>query len=190
MKITRKKTFGIAVLILILIFISNFFISYTVEVKQELTINATIDATWQVIGTEFSEVDLWATNFIESEASGSKKFRDIDYSTRVTLTKNGKNTQELDDFNPTNHQLKYHITKGKPGIAREASAIWSLVDLEPNKTKVILEFKLVTKGWIGLLMSGKVRSGINSSSGEIAEELQFYMENGTAHPRKIKSSKI
>ncbi|MFT5229163.1 MAG: hypothetical protein ACI9EV_002317, partial [Urechidicola sp.] len=64
---------------------------------------------------------------------------------------------------------------------------WSLVDLGLNKTKVVLEFKLVTKGWIGLLMSGKVRSGINSTSAEIAEELKYYMENGTAHPRKIKS---
>ena len=189
MKITRKKTFGIAVLFLILIFISNFFISYTVEVKQELTMNATIDATWQVMGTEFSEVDIWATNFIASEAGGNKKFKDIDYSTRVTLTKNGKNTQELDDFDPATHQLKYHITKGKPGIAKEAKAKWSLVDLGPNKTKVILEFKLVTKGWLGLLMSGKVRSGITNASGEIAEDLQFYMENGTAHPRKIKSLK-
>jgi len=189
MKITRKKTFGIAVLILILISISNFFIRYTIEVKQELTINATIASTWQVMGTEFSEIDIWATNFIESEAGGSKKFKDIDYSTRVTLTKNGKNTQELDAFDPTNHQLKYHIAKGKPVIAKEASAKWSLVDLGSNKTKVILEFKLVTKGWLGLLMSGKVRSGINSASGEIAEELQFYMENGSAHPRKIESLK-
>jgi hypothetical protein len=189
MKITRKKTFGIAVLFLILIFISNFFISYTVEVKKELTMNATIDSTWQVMGTEFSEVDIWATNFIASEAGGNKKFKDIDYSTRVTLTKNGKNTQELDDFEPATHQLKYHITKGKPGIAKEAKTKWSLVDLGPNKTKVILEFKLVTKGWLGLLMSGKVRSGIINASGEIVEDLQFYMENGTAHPRKIKSLK-
>ena len=148
MKITRKKTFRISALILILIFISNFFISYTVEVKQELTMNATIDSTWQVMGTEFSEVDIWATNFIKSEAGGSKKFKDIDYSTRVTLTENGRNTQELDDFDPTNHLLKYHITDGKPGIAKEASAIWSLVDLGLNKTKVVFEFKLVTKGWI------------------------------------------
>jgi hypothetical protein len=189
MKITRKKTFGTAVLILLLMFISNFFISYTVEVKQELTLNAPIDSTWQVMGTEFSEVDIWATNFIASEAVGRKKFKDIDYSARVTLTEKGENTQELDDFDPINHQLKYHITKGKPVIAKEAKAKWSLVDLGPNKTKVILEFKLVTKGWLGLLMSGKVRNGITSASGEMAEELQFYMENGTAHPRKIKSLK-
>tara|TARA_B110000967_G_C18867481_1_gene553470 strand:+ start:1787 stop:2248 length:462 start_codon:yes stop_codon:yes gene_type:complete len=149
-------------------------------VKQELTINATINTTWQVIGTELSEVDIWAANFIKSEASGSKKFKDIDYSTRVTLTKNVKNTQELDDFDPTNHQLKYNITKKKPGIARDPSAMWSLVDLEPNKTKVILEFKLGTKGWIGQLTLGKMHSKINSSSREIAEELQFYMEDGTA----------
>ncbi|MFT5822037.1 MAG: hypothetical protein ACI8ZM_003293 [Crocinitomix sp.] len=191
MKMTRKKRrgFAISLLILILIFISNFFITYTVEVKQELTINANIDSTWQVMGTNFSEVDLWCANFIESEAGGSKKFNTIDYSTRVTLTTKGENTQELDDFDPINHLLKYHITEGKPGIAKEATAVWSLVDLGLNKTKVVLDFKLVTKGWIGLLMSGKVRSGINGTSAEIAEELKYYMENGTAHPRKIESLK-
>jgi hypothetical protein len=191
MKMTRKKKrgFGISLLIVVLIFISNFFISYTVDVKQELTINANIDSTWQVMGTEFSDVDLWCSNFITSEAGGNKKFNGIDYSTRATETAKGKNTQELDEFDPANHVLKYHITEGKPGIAKEASAIWSLVDLGLNKTKVVLEFKFVGKGWIGLLMSGKVRSGINGTSGEIVEELKYYMENGTAHPRKIESLK-
>ena len=185
----KKKRFGISLLILLLIFISNFFISYTVDVKQELTINSHIDSTWQVMGTEFSEVDLWCVNFIESEAGGSKKFNDIDYSTRVTLTEKGENTQVLDEFDPANHLLKYHITDGKPGIAKEASAVWSLIDLGQNKTKVILEFRFVAKGWIGLLMSGKVRSGINNTSTEIAEELKYYMENGSVHPRKIESLK-
>jgi len=174
---------------LTLIVISNFFISYTVDVKQELTINANIDSTWQVMGTEFSEVDLWCAHFINSEAGGSKKFSDIDYSTRVTVTAKGGNTQELDEFDPVNHLLKYHITEGKPGIAKEASAVWSLVDLGLNKTKVVFEFKLVTKGWIGLVMSGKIRSSIKSTSFEIAEELKYYMEKGTAHPRKIESLK-
>jgi hypothetical protein len=189
MKLNRKKKrgLGISLLILMLIFISNLFISYTVDVKQELTINANIDSTWQVMGTEFSEVDIWCANFIKSEAGGSEKFNGIDYSKRITLTTKGENTQELDDFDPINYILKYHISEGKPGIAKEASALWSLVDLGLNKTKVVLEFKLVTKGWIGLLMSGKVRSGINSTSAKIAEELKYYMENGTAHPRKIKS---
>ncbi|MFT5072128.1 MAG: hypothetical protein ACI8V8_002102 [Chitinophagales bacterium] len=184
MKMTRKKKrgFGVSLLILILIFISNIFISYTVDVKQELAINANIDSTWQVLGTEFSEVDLWCANFIKSEAGGSKKFNGIDYSTRVTVTAKGENTQELDEFDPANHLLKYHITEGKPSIAKEASAIWSLVDLGLNKTKVVLEFKFVGKGWIGLLMSGKVRSGIMGTSAEIVEELKYYMEKGKPHP--------
>jgi len=185
----KKRIFGVSLLILILIFMSNFFISYTVEVKQELIINVNIDSTWQVMGTQFSEVDLWCANFIKSEAGGNKRFSEIDYSTRITLTTKGENTQELDDFDPTNHLLKYHITDGKPGIAKEASAIWSLVDLGLNKTKVVFEFKLVTKGWIGLVMSGKIRSSIKSTSFEIAEELKYYMEKGTAHPRKIESLK-
>jgi hypothetical protein len=191
MKMTRKKKrgFGISLLILALLFIANFFISYTVDVKQELTINANIDSTWQVMGIEFSEVDLWCANFIESEAGGNKKFNGIDYSTRVTVTEKGDNTQDLDEFDSAKRLLKYHITDGKPSIAREASAVWSLVDLGLNKTKVVLEFKFVAKGWIGLLMSGKVRSGINGTSAEIAEELKYYMENGTAHPRKIESLK-
>jgi acylphosphatase len=57
-----------------------------------------------------------------------------------------------------------------------------LVDLGLNKTKVVLEFKFVGKGWIGLLMSGKVRSGIMGTSAEIVEELKYYMEKGKPHP--------
>jgi hypothetical protein len=184
MKMTRKKKrgFGISLLILILIFIANLFFSYTVEVKQELPINANIDSTWQVMGTEFSDIYLWSTFFIQSKAGGYKKFKEIDYSTRVILTEDGENTQVLDVFDPAAHSLSYHITKGKPGIAKEASAIWSLVDLGPNKTKVVLEFKMVTKGWIGLLMSGKIRSKINSTSTEMVKDLKYYLEKEKPHP--------
>jgi len=178
----KKRVFASALLMLSLIFIANFFISYTVEVKQELTINANIDRTWQVMGNEFSDIYLWSTYFIQSESGGQKKFQEIDYSSRVTLTENGENTQVLDVFDPEAHSLSYHITKGRPGIAKEASAVWSLVDLGPNKTKAVLEFKMVTKGWVGLLISGKIRSKINSTSSEIVKDLKYYLEKEKPQP--------
>ena len=187
MKTTKKKKRGFVIylLILILIIIANFFISNTIDVKQELTINANIDSTWQVMGTQFSDIYLWSTFFIKSEAGGQKKFKEIDYSSRVTLTANGENTQVLDVFDSESHSLSYHITKGKPGIAKQASAVWSLVDLGENKTKAVLEFKMVTKGWMGLFMSGKIKSKVNSTANEIVRDLKYYLEEKKPHPNNL-----
>ncbi|MFT6243530.1 MAG: hypothetical protein ACJA0U_000809 [Salibacteraceae bacterium] len=185
----KKRFFLSSLIVLLLLFISNFFISTEVESKQELVINQNIDSVWVVMGHNFDGVDEWSANFYESKAGGAKKFPGLSYSKRITMTERGETVQVIDAFNSVNHSLEYHITAGKPSIASEAKAKWSLVEVGSDKTKVVLEFKMQAKGWIGLFMSGKVKSKIDSSSQELAEELKYYIENGTPHPRKLKSKK-
>ena len=111
----------------------------------------------------------------------------MDYLHRITQTERGETIQELDEFDRDNYTLSYHISKGAPEIAKTAIGIWSLVPFEPSKTKVIIEFKLETNGFKGLLLSSIIKLKLGKSAMEIAEELKFYVENGNPHPRKIES---
>ncbi|MFT5859327.1 MAG: hypothetical protein ACI865_001428 [Flavobacteriaceae bacterium] len=185
----KKKFLLYFSIVLILIFVSNFFISSEIESKQELTIDKNIESVWVVMGDEFDEVDKWSANFHTSKAGGSNKYPGLPYSKRITETERGKTVQELDAFDPAAHSLEYHITTGKPSIAAEARAKWSLVEDGSDKTNVILEFNMIAKGWLGLFMSGKIKSKIDASSLELAEELKYYMEKGTPHPRNLAASK-
>lgn len=164
-----------------------FIVDKKVSAQKELVINKNIDDVWEIMGTQFDQVHLWSTNFKESKAGGSAKFSSIPYSERITRTDRGETIQELDSFDPTTHTLTYHITKGAPGIAKYASAVWSLKSSGENETTVILAFKMETKGFFGFMMMPLIKKGMGKSALEIAEDLKHYAENGTPHPRKVKS---
>lgn len=158
-----------------------------INVKKELVINKDINAIWEVMGDQYTQVHLWSTNFKDSKAGGNPKLPGLDYLHRITQTERGETMQELDEFDTDNYTLSYHISKGAPEIAKTAIGIWSLVPFEPSKTKVIIEFKLETNGFKGLLLSSIIKLKLGKSAMEIAEELKFYVENGNPHPRKIES---
>jgi hypothetical protein len=158
-----------------------------IYIQQELEINKDVEAAWEVMGKQFAQIHLWSTNFKDSKPGGSSKFVGLDYSTRITITARGETVQELDAFDPTTHSLAYHISKGMPAIAKHASAVWSLQPIGTNKTKVILQFNMETKGFPGFLLTPMMRKGMGKSAIEIAEDLKYYLENGEPHPRKVKS---
>jgi hypothetical protein len=152
-----------------------------------LTINKGIDDAWEVMGNQYGQVDVWSTNFIESDPSGKPKFQGLSYSKRITLTERGRTVQELDAFDPVNHTLTYHITEGAPGISKKTSATWSMISIDSLHTKVVFEFSMTTKGIMGLVMANTIDEKLGSSATKMAEELKYYLENGYPHPRKIKS---
>lgn len=183
----KKKLMSILAIILAVIICLYFVLDKKIHVQKELVINKKVEEVWEVMGNQFAQVHLWSTNFKDSKPGGSSKFSGLDYSERVTLTDRGETIQELDSFDATTHALSYHITKGAPGIAKHASAIWSLNSDEANKTTVVLEFNMETKGFLGFLMTPMIKMGMGKSATEIAEDLKYYVENGKPHPRKVES---
>ena len=158
-----------------------------IHVQKELLINKKVEDVWEVMGNQFAEVHLWSTNFKDSKPGGSSKFSGLGYSERVTITNRGVTVQELDAFDAANYTLAYHISKGAPSIAAEASAVWSLKSNDDNTTSVRLVFNMKTKGYLGFLMTPLIKIGMGKSATEIAEDLKHYIENGVPHPRKVKS---
>ncbi|MFT6442275.1 MAG: hypothetical protein ACJASM_001819 [Salibacteraceae bacterium] len=187
----KIKRIMIIVSVLIIALIGGLFIlaEKHIRVKKELIIDKEISQVWEIMGNQFTEVHLWSTNFKNSKPGGQPKLEELDYLHRVTETERGETIQEIDIFDQTNHSITYHISKGAPKIAKSAVGIWSLESVETNKTKVIIEFKLETNGFIGLMLSPLIKLKLGKSTIEIEEELKFYAENRVAHPRKIESQK-
>jgi hypothetical protein len=158
-----------------------------IHVQQELFINKDVKSVWEVMGNQYAEVHKWSTNFKDSKPGGKAKFPALSYSERITQTGRGETVQALDKFDADNHSLAYHITKGAPGIAKHASAVWSLKKNSDASTNVILEFKMEPKGVMGFLMRPLIKKGMRKSALEIAEDLKHYVEKGQPHPRKLKA---
>jgi hypothetical protein len=154
------------------------------KVKQEAIINKNAAAVWEVMGNQFAQVHLWSSNFKSSNPGGDPKLPGLDYLYRDTVTARGQTIQELDNFDPDNYFLSYHISKGAPKIAKNARGDWSLEAIGPDKTKVTIEFFMDPKGLLPVILSPIIKKKLGKAGAEIAEELKYYIENGKPNPRK------
>ena len=174
---------------IILLGVAHIFVSRRLHFEESVIIDQSIDSTWYVLGEQFTEAHLWATNFISSEPGGQPKLEGLDFLPRRTTTSNGENWQELDVYDPDKYNLEYHIAKGAPPIARKAYGKWKLESVDETTTKLNVSFTLVTKGLPGFLMSPIVNSKVGKASTEIVEEFKYYVENGEPHARKMAAAK-
>ena len=156
--------------------------SNKIQAKSALMINKDIDSVWEVMGNQFAEVHIWSSNFSDSKPEGTPKLSNVDYLHRATVTERGVTLQELDEFDPQNYRLSYHISKGAPSIAAKAYATWSLYPEESGNTKVVLKFFIETTSFKGRLLSLLIKKKIKSAGDTIAEELKHYLETGKPHP--------
>ena len=167
----------------------SFSVKRELNFEEEVLINKGIDESWEVLGNQFTEAHLWSTNFKSSKPGGKPKLNGLDYLHRETMTEKGENFQELDEFDPDNYKLSYHVSKGVPGIAKSALGDWSLSKVSNKQTRLNVHFILETKGLLGFVMSPIISSKISKASTEITEELKYYLENGKPHFRKLESKK-
>ena len=180
-----KTMLAPTVVIAVALLLVHFFVNRTLQFTEEVIIEKPTGEVWEVLGNQFAEPHLWATNFKASKPGGKPKLSGLAYKHRATVTDNGDNWQELDSFDPTNYSLSYHISKGKPSIAKWATGSWKLTKISDTQTRLKVDFILETKGLPGFLMSPMVNKKVGKASQEIVEEFKYYLENEKPHPRKL-----
>ena len=183
----KKRIMLSSIIIIAVLAAVHFFASRTLSFEVELVIQKNINDVWEILGNQFTEPHIWASNFITSKPGGSPKLPGLSYLHRATTTENGDNWQELDDFDPANHSLSYHISKGIPSIAKSGIGTWKLTKINETTTRLNVDFKLVTKGLPGFVMSPVVSKKVGKASDEIVEEFKYYVENEKPHPRKLEA---
>lgn len=151
------------------------------EIKVKVTIDKSINDVWEVMGKQFGHAHLWSSNFQTSKPGGDKKFEGIDYSLRDTTTPNGNTIQELTSFDDENFSLSYEITAGKPEIAKFVSSKWYL-EREGEATVAKMDSIMEPKMELPSEMEAKIKMGLTASFDQLANELKYYVENGSAHP--------
>lgn len=186
----RKNSIHIIALIAILF---NGFALYAkdkapVLIKQELIINAPIQKAWQVLGPEFASGSVWASSIKHSKARDHDSFNGSNCTERGCNVKGMGNIKEkLLIYSEADHKISYQVYEGMPKMVKYAANTWKLTDLGNGTTKLEMQIEMKTGGLMGSMMKGMMRRKMTKMSKQIAEEFQYYVENGNPHPRKIKS---
>lgn len=157
-------------------------------IKQELIIKTVVTKAWQVLGPEFAEAHKWASSIKHSEARNQETMNGSTCTERgCSVSGMGSIKEKLMQYSDADHLLSYQVYEGMPKMVKYAANTWRLIDLGNGTTKLHLHIEMKTGGLMGSLMKGMIRKKMTKLSKEIAEEFQYYIENGKSHPRKLET---
>lgn len=159
-------------------------------IHQEVIIDASIAETWEILGPQFENAQVWASSIKHSEALNNESLNGSNCTIRgCSVAGMGEIKETLLSYSIPNHSLSYEVKEGMPKMVKYASNQWELTDLGNGKTSLKMKLEMKTGGFMGWMMRGMMKKKMTKLSAEIAEEFKFYVENGTPHPRTVKSTK-
>lgn len=159
-------------------------------ISQEIIIDASIEKSWEVLGPQFENAQLWASSIKHSEALNRESLNGSKCTIRgCAVAGLGEIKETLLSYSSENHSLSYIVKEGMPKMVKHASNHWQLIDLGNGKTKLKMTIEMKTGGVMGWMMKGMMKGKMKKLSAEVAEEFKYYVENGTPHPRVVKANK-
>ena len=158
------------------------------DIVQEIVIDKSIEECWNVLGIQYTEIYKWASVVHSAEGDGIMGLNGASCDIRgCNVEGMGEIEEKLTDFDPQNHYLAYSITKGLPGMMKEAKNRWKLTSLDHQKTRLTMKATVVPKGLLANMMKPMIRLKFGNMTKKLAEEFKYYVEHGEPHPRKLKA---
>jgi hypothetical protein len=167
-----------------------------VKFTKTIKINASEEKVWAVFAHGFNEAHLWMASVPYSYAkSNGASFNGSHSDGRVCeLNPNQKGIKASEKFLAYNDENKTATVQidfvNTPFFfpVEFNTLEFSLLETGANESVMTWKFRSNIKP-IGLLLWPLLRIGFGKFTKNIMEELQFYVENETPHPRKIKALK-
>jgi hypothetical protein len=162
---------------------------------KRTTINASADKVWTVFAHDFDNAHKWMASVPHSYAKANgEKFDGAQSAGRVcdldgnpSGMKASEKFLAYDEANRTcSIRIDFVNTPGMFPVDHNA-VDFSVVDAGDGQSEMTWAFRSKIKPWAFLLWP-IIRLGFGVFVGQIIEELTFYLENDTPHPRKVKAS--
>lgn len=160
------------------------------ELIQEIIIDKPIEACWDVLGNQFTEIYKWASPVHHANGDGKTGVNGASCTIRGCEVQGmGEITEELTEFDPKNYFLAYEIITGLPNMMKAGKNSWKLTPVNSSQTKLNMKGAIETKGLIAKLMRPMIKMQFDNMTKNIVEEFKYYVETGQPHPRKVKATK-
>lgn len=153
------------------------------EVKRQLSVNASAETLWKIIGTDYDKVGEWT-----SEVPSSRPNPDLPVGEgRVCSTAGfGDAKETLTQFDENKRKLAYTAEVEKmPFFVKEVSNNWWVESKGANRSLVHMHITGSLMPVFKQIMSGPMSKQMGKTADTMLEELKYYAETGEIHPRKL-----
>ena len=158
------------------------------KIINEIKLAVPAEQAWKIIGEQYGDAAQWTSVLEASSLIGELGVGAIRtcHSRAVGPFPASIVEERLTMFEPANYRLTYVAEKGLPGIFKKATNAWSIQPVDHNSCVVTSRAELKISVWLfpvkwifPILISRDLK--------KVFEELQYYIERGKFHPRKIQS---
>ncbi len=153
------------------------------EVNRQISINASADKLWKILGADFGNVDVWASRMLESQASDGLSSLG---GRIVTTVEYGEAQEILYEFDEAQRQLAYTVqAKGLPPIVKDVTTGWRVEPNGEDQSIVHIQFKA---NLTDESMSDMIHQQFGMGLEKLFAELKYFAENDQPHPYKQEQS--
>lgn len=156
------------------------------KISRTVTIDASADQAWQVLGEQFAHHDQWASAILESSmdrpvSEGAVRHCKIQGFGPV---KGGTLSERLVDYRPQQMRLGYRVLSGLPPLIRSATNHWRVDALGAERCTISSNARMNLAWWaVPLAPLLKWRLGVDLD--QAFDELKHHIERGEPHPQKV-----
>lgn len=154
------------------------------NVIQEVTVNASADTLWKILGEDYDKVGDWASGVPSSAPNPELPVG----QGRVCATNGfGDAKETITEFDEKQRTLSYVAEIEKmPFFVKQVANSWR-IETKGNKRSVVhMHMKGNLLPVFAQLMGPIMKRQMAKAADETLEELKYYAENGQIHPRKQK----
>ncbi|MEM7716033.1 MAG: SRPBCC family protein [Cyanobacteria bacterium P01_A01_bin.68] len=162
---------------------------YQMQIKRQFTVNASADRLWEIMGQEFGQVSHWASSIHDSQGRNTGRVLEgAPCSGRVCETAMGNFKEQIHTYDESSKTLAYDAKGDKmPFFVKRLANNWTFTPLSEGKCKVDMRMEIGLLPVFNLLMAPMMRIQMGGVIEQIIEELSYFAENGTPHPRKLEA---
>lgn len=158
------------------------------KIKKQFTIETSADTVWLILGPKYAQIGQWASGVYTSRERTGTILQGAPCSGRVCETAMGRLKETITRYDEQRKVVAYTAQGDKmPFFVRGLSNMWTVTPLNNNRTQVDMCFEATFLPVFNLLMGPIMRMQMGGFANHLTEEFQYFAENGTPHPRKLKA---
>ena len=145
------------------------------EIKRQVTVNASADKVWKILGADFNNISEWSSLVLESNP-----IPDLPPgSGRVCHVKgSGEVVETIYQYDDDRRELAF-ILKGKkiPFFMQKIDNTWSVKPKGDDRSELQVHVNVTVMPVFKQLMSGMLSKGMAKTADGILSELKYFAEN-------------
>ncbi len=155
-------------------------------IRHSRIFNVDKNAAWQEIAVNFGQAHVWSSAIGSITVTKAGAAGELgDQRACFIPAFNGETKETIIQFDEDSGVFAYSVDQGLPPFVTYGAATWTMTELDRGRTLVTVEIKMDTAPGVPPQAIAFARAGMTQLVGSSIDEVKYYLERGTVHPRKI-----